>query len=101
MVINDSRMLMRYGGDDIVETFMHLLETVEFPYKDCNLAREWDWELVQWLMEQCCSANEVCQTPDRWTDTEQASTAQLWCQFIRIFRSWTRKENDEIHNEAA
>lgn len=59
MIINDSRMLMRYGGDDIVEAFMACVQSVSFPYKSCNLNREWDWELVQWLMEQCCAANEV------------------------------------------
>ena len=52
-------MIMRYGGDDLVEAFMNCVQSVSFPYKDCNLAREWDWELMQWLMEQCCAANEV------------------------------------------
>lgn len=59
MIINDSRMILRYGGDDIVEAFMNCAQSVSFPYKECTLAREWDWELVQWLMEQCCAANEA------------------------------------------
>lgn len=61
-------MILDYGGDDVTELFLQLLQTVSFPYKDCQLARDWDWELVQWLMEQCCAFNEVRPTASIYVD---------------------------------
>lgn len=50
MVINDSRILLDYGGDNITETFIKILLQSHFPYKEINLNnRNDDWELAQTL----------------------------------------------------
>lgn len=50
MVINDSRIVLNYGGDNVTETFIKLLLQSQFPYKDINLSsRNEDWELAQTL----------------------------------------------------
>lgn len=50
MVINDSRIVLNYGGDHITETFIKLLLQSQLPYKDINLSsRNEDWELAQTL----------------------------------------------------
>lgn len=48
MIINDSRILLNYGGDHITEAFTKLLLQQLFPYKDINLnSRVDDYELAQ------------------------------------------------------
>ncbi|KAI5955756.1 ARP8 [Candida jiufengensis] len=51
MIINDSRILLRYGGDNITETFVKLILENWFPYKDINLLNSYDWELAKNLKE--------------------------------------------------
>ncbi|RCK55788.1 Actin-like protein ARP8 [Candida viswanathii] len=52
MIINDSRILLNYGGDNITETFIKLTLEDQFPYKDINLIDSYDWELAQELKEK-------------------------------------------------
>lgn len=52
MIINDSRILLNYGGDNITETFIKLILEDQFPYKDINLIDSYDWELAQELKEK-------------------------------------------------
>ncbi|CAI5757793.1 unnamed protein product [Candida verbasci] len=52
MIINDSRILLNYGGDNITETFMKLLIENAFPYKDINLRNSYDWEIATDLKEK-------------------------------------------------
>ena len=59
MVINDSRMLLDFGGDDIVETFLQVVKRINFPYKDVDLNRSYDWEMCQRLIEHAGVFNEV------------------------------------------
>jgi actin-related protein 8 len=59
MVINDTRMVQGYGGDDITELFLQVAKTVQFPYKEADLSREYDWEVCQNLVQQCVAFNEV------------------------------------------
>lgn len=50
MIINDSRVLLNYGGDQITECFIKLLLENSFPYKEIDLgSRVDDWELAQTL----------------------------------------------------
>lgn len=58
-VINDTRMVQGYGGDDVIELFLQVAKTVNFPYKEADLAREYDWELCRSIIEQCGAFNEV------------------------------------------
>lgn len=51
MIINDSRILLNYGGDAITDTFVKLMLENWFPYRDINLANSYDWQLAQSLKE--------------------------------------------------
>ncbi|KAI5961805.1 ARP8 [Candida margitis] len=51
MIINDSRILLNYGGDNITETFVKLMLENWFPYRDINLVNSYDWQLAQSLKE--------------------------------------------------
>ena len=60
MVINDSRMLLDFGGDDVVETFLQIVKRMNFPDKEVDLNRSYDWEMCQRLIESAGAFNEVC-----------------------------------------
>lgn len=50
MVINDSRIVLNYGGDHVTEAFIKLLLQSHFPYREIDLSkRNTDWELAQTL----------------------------------------------------
>lgn len=50
LIINDSRISLNYGGDNITETFIKLLLELSFPYKDIDLKSfNDDWELAESL----------------------------------------------------
>ncbi|KAK6457513.1 actin-related protein [Scheffersomyces xylosifermentans] len=50
MVINDSRVVLNYGGDQVTECFIKLLLESSFPYREIDLgSRVDDWELAQTL----------------------------------------------------
>lgn len=59
LIINDTRMVQGYGGDDMVDMFLQIAKTIQFPYKEASLARYFDWQLCRTLVEQCCAFNEV------------------------------------------
>lgn len=60
MIINDSRVLLDYGGDHITETFIKLLLESSLPYKDINLTRRNDdWELAQTLKHNYCTFQDA------------------------------------------
>jgi actin-related protein 8 len=48
------------GGNDVTEFLFVLLQRVGFPYKDANLARTYDWAMLEQLKRSMCSLNEVC-----------------------------------------
>ena len=54
------RMYLSFGGDSITEFLYHLLQKVEFPYKDLNLSRSYDWRVMEELKIKLCTLNEVC-----------------------------------------
>lgn len=50
MVVNDSRIMLNFGGDNVTETFIKLLLESYFPYRDINLnSNNDDWQLAQQL----------------------------------------------------
>lgn len=49
LVINDSRIKLNYGGDNITDVFIKFLLQQKFPYKQINLNYNYDWELAQTL----------------------------------------------------
>lgn len=60
MVVNDSRILLNYGGDQITECFIKLLLESSFPYKDINLSsRNDDWELAENLKHNFATFQDI------------------------------------------
>ncbi|CAH2352454.1 actin-like protein Arp8p [[Candida] railenensis] len=50
LIINDSRITLNFGGDNITETFIKLLLESSFPYKGIDLSgHNDDWELAESL----------------------------------------------------
>jgi hypothetical protein len=48
-------MTLNLGGDDITEVFYVLLQQSCFPYKEMDLTRLYDWNLMQDLKHQFCT----------------------------------------------
>ena len=47
------------GGDDITEFFYVLLGQISFPYRDANLAKWHDWNVMEDLKSRLCTLAEV------------------------------------------
>ena len=47
------------GGNDITEFLHVLLEKISFPYRDLNLARSYDWHVMEDLKACICTLAEV------------------------------------------
>lgn len=52
-------MSLNMGGDDITEFLYVLLERIKFPYRDVNLARSYDWSVIEDLKARLCTLAEV------------------------------------------
>lgn len=55
MIVPDTRLTLNVGGDDITEVFYVLLQQSCFPYKEMDLTRLYDWNLMQDLKHQYCT----------------------------------------------
>lgn len=55
------RMSLNMGGDDITEFLYVLLERINFPYKDIDLAQSYDWSIMEDLKSRLCTLAEVSQ----------------------------------------
>ncbi len=53
-------MYLNMGGDYITEFLTILLERIAFPYRDVNLARSYDWAVMEDLKARLCTLAEVC-----------------------------------------
>jgi len=53
------RMSLGIGGDDITEFLYVLLERISFPYRDINLTRWYDWNVMEDLKSRLCTLVEV------------------------------------------
>jgi actin-related protein 8 len=52
-------MSLNMGGDDITEFLSVLLDRISFPYRDLNLGRWYDWNVVEDLKARLCTLAEV------------------------------------------
>ncbi|OBZ74041.1 putative actin-related protein 8 [Grifola frondosa] len=59
LVLPDTRMTLSMGGDDITEFLYVLLERISFPYRDMNLARSYDWNIMEDLKARLCTLAEA------------------------------------------
>ncbi|EGN96670.1 hypothetical protein SERLA73DRAFT_111324 [Serpula lacrymans var. lacrymans S7.3] len=58
LVISDTKMSLNMGGDDITEFLYVLLERISFPYRDINLSRWYDWNVMEDLKARLCTLAE-------------------------------------------
>ncbi|KAJ7180728.1 hypothetical protein C8R46DRAFT_1070410 [Mycena filopes] len=58
LIIPETRLNLNMGGDDITEFLYVLLERINFPYRDIDLARWYDWSVIEDLKARLCSLSE-------------------------------------------
>ncbi|KAJ7504317.1 hypothetical protein B0H11DRAFT_1981638 [Mycena galericulata] len=58
LIIPDTRLNLNVGGDDITEFLYVLLDRIHFPYRDINLARSYDWNVMEDLKARLCTLAE-------------------------------------------
>jgi hypothetical protein len=52
-------MFLNMGGDDITEFLYVLLQKINFPYRDMDLARSYNWNVMEDLKARLCTLAEV------------------------------------------
>lgn len=52
-------MSLNVAGDDVTEFLYVLLDRISFPYKDIDLARSYDWSLLEDIKSRICTLHEV------------------------------------------
>ncbi len=63
-----ARIFLNMGGDYITEFLYALLDRICFPYRDINLARAYDWNVMEDLKSRLCTLTEV-RVPQRVTQS--------------------------------
>jgi actin-related protein len=53
-------MSLSMGGDDITEFLYVLLRRIKFPYRDMDLNRSYDWNVMEDLKSRLCTLADVC-----------------------------------------
>ncbi|KAL3419418.1 chromatin remodeling complex subunit [Phlyctema vagabunda] len=59
LCMEDSRINLKYGGNDVTETFVKMMLYDHFPYADINLKRRYDFLLAEELKIQFCTMNQA------------------------------------------
>ena len=59
MCIEDSRVNLKYGGADVTESFIKMMLFDQFPYREIDLNRRYDFLLAEELKIKYCTMNEV------------------------------------------
>jgi len=47
LVLAETRMSLSYGGDDVSELYLRLLERINLPYRTADLCRTYDWTMME------------------------------------------------------
>lgn len=63
MCIEDSRINLKMGGDDVTELFIKMMLADSFPYQDINLNRRHDFLLAEELKQNFCTMNQADISP--------------------------------------
>ncbi|KAH8203384.1 hypothetical protein TruAng_002479 [Truncatella angustata] len=59
LMIEDSRINMKYGGYDVTETFIKMMLYDQFPYQEINLRRRYDFLLAEELKMKHCTMSQA------------------------------------------
>lgn len=54
------RITLKSGGDEVTRLLHWMLKSIHFPYRDCDIRRHTDWDVVNTLKERICHLQEVC-----------------------------------------
>lgn len=58
--IGDSRVLLRYGGDDVTRSLIQLFERSSFPYREIDIQHNvFDWKLAEQLKAKFATTNDA------------------------------------------
>lgn len=87
LCIEESRLNMKVGGDDVTTAFLKLTLINSFPYSDINLKRRYDLILAEELKHRFA------------TMQEQEVTVQLWEFYLRAHGQTTRKYTFRTYDE--
>lgn len=87
LVLEESRINLKYGGFDVTETFMKMMLFDNFPYSDINLRRRHDFLLAEELKMKHC------------TMTQAEISVQLYNFHLRAPNQPTRKYEFKTYDE--
>jgi actin-related protein 8 len=87
MLIENSRINLKYGGYDVTETFMKMMLHDSFYYKDINLKRRYDFLLAEELKINTCTMNQA------------EISVQLYNYHLRAPKQATRKYQFKTYDE--
>ncbi|KAI1854663.1 hypothetical protein JX266_000781 [Neoarthrinium moseri] len=59
LMLEDSRINMKYGGFDVTETFIKMMLYDNFPYQEINLRRRYDFLLAEELKIKHCTMSQA------------------------------------------
>lgn len=59
LMIEDSRINMKFGGYDVTETFVKMMLYDQFPYQEINLRRRYDFLLAEELKAKHCTMSQA------------------------------------------
>ncbi|GAB1213623.1 hypothetical protein ATERTT37_002773 [Aspergillus terreus] len=89
MCIENSRVNLKIGGQDVTETFIKMMLYDHFPYAEINLWRRYDFLLAEELKKNVCTMNEA------------SVSVQVFDFHLRVAgqdtRKYTFKAYDEVH----
>lgn len=87
MCIEDSRVNLKYGGDDVTETFIKMMLFDKLNYNEMNLNRRHDYILAEELKQKFC------------TLSDDHISVQLYEFHVRAFGQNTRKYSFKTYDE--
>ncbi|KAH6681550.1 hypothetical protein B0J14DRAFT_623453 [Halenospora varia] len=59
MIVEDSRINLKFGGYDVTETFIKMMLHDHFPYQEINLVRRYDFLLAEELKIKFCTMSQA------------------------------------------
>lgn len=87
MVVDNSRVNLKYGGQDVTEAFIKMITYNHFPYAEANLNRRYDFLLIEELKQKFCTMSEA------------DISVQLYDFHLRAPGQDTRKYTFKIYDE--
>jgi len=87
LILEDSRVNLKYGGYDVTETFIKMMLHDHFPYKSINLRRRHDFLLAEELKQKLCTLSQANISP------------QLHTFHLRVADEMTRKYSFKAYDE--